>query len=420
VGQTTFEDACGVACGPRFCAHESDARQLRAVLDGIFAFVGVLSSDGVLLDANEAAIEGLGLTRSNVIGKPLWDSFYWSHARTSREMMRNAVERAAAGEVVRGDFVVRAGNEKFIVIDATFAPVREQDGRVHKIVASAADVTERVTHAETARKVRHQLETAQRIANIGSWRWEFAAGTLAWSDQCYRLMGWDPGGAAATIDAFKSAIHPDDLARVEDAMRRAVEFGASVDIEHRIVRSSGEIRILHQLGEAERDVVGRPARMIGTSRDITELRNTTDELIDAKLRAEAASQTKSRFLANMSHELRTPLNAIIGFSELLLNGSDLSAEKVREYLHDIHSGGTHLLSVINDILDISRIEAGKVEVHEETVAAGDLIDAAQRMVRSRAEGAGVELHCRAGRDALMLKVDRRLMVRRSSTSFRTP
>jgi signal transduction histidine kinase len=112
----------------------------------------------------------------------------------------------------------------------------------------------------------------------------------------------------------------------------------------------------------------------------------------------------------MSHELRTPLNAIIGFSELLLNLDDLTAEKAREYLTDIHAGGEHLLSVINDILDISRIEAGRVEVREEVVAAADLIDAAQRMVRPRADEAGIELHTRVERDALNLNVDRRLML----------
>ncbi len=168
--------------------------------------------------------------------------------------------------------------------------------------------------------------------------------------------------------------------------------------------------MLHQLGEAEFDVNGRPVRMIGTSRDVTVLRNTTDELIEAKLRAEAASQTKSRFLANMSHELRTPLNAIIGFAELLLNRDDLPPEKAREYLTDIHTGGKHLLSVINDILDISRIEAGKVELRDEVVAAEDLVDAAQRMVRPRAEEAGIELRCGVERGALTLRVDRRLML----------
>ncbi len=410
VGQKTFDDAHGVTHTPRPPgASDEELRSLRGMLDGAFAFVGLLSADGVLIDANHATVEALGLRREDVIGKPFWETYYWSHERASREMMRDAVERAALGEVVRGDFIVRASDKKFVVIDATFAPLHE-GGRVTQIVASAVDVTQRVAHAEAARKVRHQLETAQRIAHIGSWDWDFTTKMLIGSDECYRLMGWDPAGPAATTEAFRAAIHPADRAAVEAVMNRAVEEGAPADIEHRVVWPNGEVRILHQLGEAEFDVNGKPIRMIGTSQDVTVLRNTCDELVEEKLRAEAASHTKSRFLANMSHELRTPLNAIIGFSELLLNSDDVSADKVKEYLGDIHTSGRHLLSVINDILDISRIEAGKVDMREESVPADDLIEAAQRMVRPRAANAGVELHCRAEGGGLMLKIDRRLLM----------
>jgi signal transduction histidine kinase len=175
------------------------------------------------------------------------------------------------------------------------------------------------------------------------------------------------------------------------------------------VLPTGEARILHQLGEVERDVDGRPVRMIGTSRDVTDLRNTCEELVEAKLRAEAASQTKSRFLANMSHELRTPLNAIIGFSEILLTREDLPQDKRSEYLADVCASGRHLLAVINDILDISRIEAGRIDVCVETASAEDLIDAVQRLVRAHADDAGIELHCRV-ESGLRLNVDRRLMM----------
>ncbi len=392
------------------CAPDAEAKTLRGMLDGAFAFIGLLAPDGTLLDANQATVEGLGLCRADVIGKPLWDTYYWSHARASREMMRDAVERAALGEVVRGDFIVRAGDENFIVIDATFAPTRASNGAVTQIVASAVDVTQRVTHAESARKVRDQLETAQRIANIGSWQWELTTGALTWSRQCYRLLGWDPEKVIATLEMFVAGVHPHDRATVEGVIRRAVAEGAPIDFEHRVVLPTGETRVLHQLGEVEFDVNGKPARMIGTSHDITALRNTCEELVEAKLRAETASQTKSRFLANMSHELRTPLNAIIGFSEILLNREDLAKEKQREYLADVYESGRHLLAVINDILDISRIEAGRVDMREEAVVVGELVEAAQRLVRSRAEEAGIDLRCRAGHSSFSVLVDRRLMM----------
>jgi PAS domain S-box-containing protein len=407
----SFEDAgsCVVGGGNSLTTREEELRRLRGMLDNAFAFIGLVALDGTLIDANHATVEGLGLKRADVIGKPLWDTHYWSHARCSREMMRDAVERAALGEVVRGDFIVRAGEEKFIVIDATFGPLRDAEGHIQQVVASAVDVTDRVAHADAARKIRHQLETAQRIASIGSWQWDFATGVLNWSAECYRLLGWDPNNGLATLEAMRAAVHPADLAAFDETVRRAVD-GAAINFEHRVVRSDGQTRVVHQLGEVETDVYGKPARMIGTTRDVTELRTTYEELVEQKLRAEAASQTKSRFLANMSHELRTPLNAIIGFSEILLSLDDLSTDKAQEYLNDVHSSGKHLLSVINDILDISRIEAGKVDLREEFVPAGELIDAAQRMIRARAEDAGVDLHCSIGTNLPVLNVDRRLMM----------
>ena len=383
-------------------------RMYHDLLDGLSFLVGLISIDGIVVDANRIATSVPGLTPEDFVGKYLWDTYQWSHARCSREMMRAAVEAAAQGEVTRGDFIVRAGEERFIVIDATFGPLRDQEGRITHIVVSGVDVTERVRHAEEARAVRHKLETAQRIASIGSWQWDFATGNLIWSQQCYQMVGWAPS-TKTTIETLRAAVHVEDRAKFDQAMKRAVDEGAKADFDLRIVRPDGEVCVLHQLGEVERDVLGKPVRMIGTSRDVTVLRNTCEELVDARLRAESASQTKSRFIANMSHELRTPLNAIIGFSELLINHEDVPAHKCREYLNDIRASGTRLLAIINDILDISRIEAGKVEMLEEDVPPAELLDTTLRMVRTHADEAGVTIECHADETAPRLFADRRLM-----------
>ncbi|MBP6014483.1 MAG: PAS domain-containing protein [Alphaproteobacteria bacterium] len=366
-------------------------KRLRRVLDGVFAFVGLISTDGTLVDANKATIEAFGLDRDAVIGKKLWDTYYWSHAAAARDGVREAIMRAVAGEVVCRDFVVRAGPDQLITIEATFGPLRDSSGRVVQVVASATDMTERVRSAEEVRKVRHQLEAAQRIANIGSWEWDFASGRLWWSDQCFRILGWEVG-SPATLERFMASVHPDDCKIVQRSTRDAV-LGIGCAYDHRIVWPTGEVRVVHQLGEIERDSDGRPIKMIGSTQDVTMLRQTQEELIEAKIRAETASQTKSRFLASMSHELRTPLNAIIGFSELLMSdtASGFPEERRVEYQRDINSSGKHLLGVINDILDISRIEAGKMMMDEEDVALAELIDTALRMTRPKADDGGVAL-----------------------------
>ena len=147
----------------------------------------------------------------------------------------------------------------------------------------------------------------------------------------------------------------------------------------------------------------------GTGRDITEQVATQKALQTAKEEAETANRTKSEFLANISHELRTPLNAIIGFSELMLaqHGSAAENTKHRGYLEDIHSSGLHLLSLINDILDLSKIEAGAENLDEEVLDVGEVAGAVMRVVRQRAETSGVSIGCSPTDGLPALRADER-------------
>jgi signal transduction histidine kinase len=145
--------------------------------------------------------------------------------------------------------------------------------------------------------------------------------------------------------------------------------------------------------------------------DITERKASDVKMAQAWAQAELANRAKGDFLANMSHELRTPLNAIIGFSEIL-SGEHLGPLKNPRYLEyssDIHSSGLHLLSIINDVLDMSKIEAGKLEIHEEGVAVRDLLTGSVRMVRERARKQQVELVCIADDPHLAIWADERAM-----------
>jgi signal transduction histidine kinase len=134
------------------------------------------------------------------------------------------------------------------------------------------------------------------------------------------------------------------------------------------------------------------------------------QLIEAKESAEAASRAKSEFLANMSHELRTPLNAIIGFSEILLMETlgPIGTPAYRDYAHDIHESGVHLLDIINDILDLSKIEVGRLDLNEMTLDVSVVIESCIRIVRERAGTAGLELICDVPHDLPLLQADERM------------
>ena len=178
--------------------------------------------------------------------------------------------------------------------------------------------------------------------------------------------------------------------RRAEFMRLLNEEGQVENFESEIYRHKTRERIwVSESARLVRDGSGRPLFYEGTVRDITELKQAGEELDIARKEAEAANSAKSQLLANVSHELRTPLNAILGFSEILA-GEMLGAlgERYRDYAKDIHDSGLHLLSIIDDLLDLSKIEAGRLNLNEDIVNVVELFDTVSRFVRERASSSG--------------------------------
>lgn len=198
-------------------------------------------------------------------------------------------------------------------------------------------------------------------------------------------------------------IHPEDYEKARDAFVQCVSTGEPVQFDYRFLHKDGHYVWLETTMRRAVDADGRRmAEVIGVTRDISERKRYEIDLLDARERAETANRTKSRFLANMSHELRTPLNAIIGFSEILRMQmfGELGHPRYNEYAQLINESGALLLDLISDILDMSKIEAGKYELHAEELDATAIIESCVRLVRGRAEENGIQLvkkiDCAAG------------------------
>jgi PAS domain S-box-containing protein len=178
--------------------------------------------------------------------------------------------------------------------------------------------------------------------------------------------------------------------------------------DHRNVPSRRVHRLRNGRWAQVEEFPTREGGVILIRRDITEQMEREGELVAAKEQAEIASRAKTEFLANMSHELRTPLNAILGFSEMI-SGEVLGPVEDRniEYARDIHSSGLHLLALISDILDLSKIEAGKFELREEDIDVPDLVASCMRLVEDRAAGAGITFAVELPRQGPVIRADSR-------------
>ncbi|WP_119461929.1 PAS domain S-box protein [Rhodospirillaceae bacterium SYSU D60014] len=269
--------------------------------------------------------------------------------------------------------------------------VRREDGTVHYWMGTLQDITE-LKEAERALRERDKrLNAALLASSTGTYSWDVRTDALEIDESLERLLGAAPG-EITSFAQYLGRVHPDDRAAVAQETRRCAHEAVDLAMDYRIVRADGAVRWLAERGKLFEDDTGQPVSMTGAMTDITDRKLAEAALRETKVQAELANRTKSEFLANMSHELRTPLNAIIGFSELLTSGKfGEMSEKQRSYVRDIHASGRHLLQVVNDILDLSKVEMGRIELSLEVVDLPQAIDACVALVRSRAQDKGVTL-----------------------------
>ena len=243
---------------------------------------------------------------------------------------------------------------------------------------------------------KQRLDEAQRIAKTGSFEWDLATGWIEWSREAACIYAF-PGtgqsseegsGALSEVGrVFLKAVHPKDRGAVITAVRDAIARGSSLAVEHRL--SGARERFVSLQGEVSRDERGRPRHLLATTQDVSERKCAEAALQRARHDAEAADRAKSEFLANMSHEIRTPMNGVLGMTELL-QGTPLNPEQ-RDYVGTIARSGDSLLTILNDILDLTRAEAGKLELEHIPFDLTSLVFDVVELHRPKVAGTPVEL-----------------------------
>jgi len=275
--------------------------------------------------------------------------------------------------------------------ETSYIPIYNSEDGTKFILFNSHDITKEKESIKKLQSSQERFALAVKGSNDAIWDWDdIESDECYWSDRLYEILGYDAGEVEARISNWKKWMHSNDSDLVLEVLKNHFEKNEAYKVEFRMKKKNGEYVWLFVRGESVRDENGKPIRMAGSVSDISERKKAESELIKAKDKAEESDRLKSAFLANMSHEIRTPMNGILGFADLL-KGRRLRKDKKEKYIDIIEKSGNRMLNIINDIIDISKIESGLMEVEWDASNINEQMEYIYTFFKPEVEEKGIEL-----------------------------
>src|SRR5580692_10691 len=286
------------------------------------------------------------------------------------------------------------GGERWIAEKATVS--HGKSGEVLRITGAIVDISDLKRTEAALDSIESRLERAVRGTQDGLWEIDLVSNTPWFGLRFEEMLGYSIGELSASRDVFTSLVHPDDRERLAACSENHRLHHAVYDVEFRVRHKAGHYEWLRSRAQAERAADGTPLRLAGSTQLITDRKLAEQATLDAKLAAEAANRAKSNFLANVSHEIRTPMNGVIGMSQIL-SETNLDTNQ-REYVDIIRGSAKALLTLINDVLDLSKIEADRLELEHVEFDLRDVIYETVAATALQSAVKGIELIVNVGID----------------------
>ena len=360
-------------------------RENRAIINAVSDIIFEMSPEGEILFLNETWQKVTGFETSRSLNRNLFDMLHPQDQDEQRQQFKEMV--GGLKPAYRSFTRLRSADGAFRSVELAFSMLRQDENRNLRAVGTITDVEERRRAEKALGEAEKKYRTIVENAAGGIYQLTPDGQYLSANPAMARILGYDTAYDILTdIKNAHQQLYRDQRARSE-FVQELQSNGLVKNVEAQIIRKDGDIIWVNENARAVRDEEGNILYYEGSIEDITQRKESEIMLREAKIQSDLANRAKSEFLANMSHELRTPLNAIIGFSEIIKDEvfGPVGQRQYWEYANDIFSSGRHLLKIINDILDVARIDAGDRQLNETMVHLGKVVHNCLDLVAPRAE-----------------------------------